>query len=333
VLERTAVEHVVVWERKGLWGLDESRLVFYEDFRQEGSEWLATRSAELDARIAAVTPQATAMIIYTSGTTGSPKGAMLSHANALFMADALALANPVRPDDEGLSYLPLSHIFENLMSLFLPLVGGGAVSFAESIEALFPSLREVSPTVLAGVPRVWEKVASLVELRMQDSTWIKRRLYRVALGVGRRHARALEAQRRGGAGPSKGLALSASLARLLVLRRLCHRLGLERVRIALCGAAPASPEVFEYFHALGVPLIEGYGLTESSGVISTNRVAAPRLGTVGPPLDGIEVRIAEDGEILTRGPHVFSGYFRDPEQTPWSHRKASPRPPSCAGGA
>jgi long-chain acyl-CoA synthetase len=315
VLERTAVERAVVWERKGLWGFDEERLVFYEEFRQEGSELLGTASGELDARIASVKPADVSMIIYTSGTTGSPKGAMLSHANALFMTDTLAAANPPRAGDEGLSYLPLSHIFENLMSLFLPLSGGGAVSFAESIETLFADLREVSPTVLAGVPRVWEKIASLVELRMQDSTWLKRRAYRAALGVGRRHARARSAGRDGGSGPSPGLALAGGVARLLVLRPLCRRLGLERVRVALCGAAPASPELFEWFHAIGVPLIEGYGMTESSGVISTNRIARPRVGTVGEPLDGIEVRVAEDGEILTRGPHVFQGYFRDPAQT------------------
>ena len=315
ILERTAVQRVVVWDRKGLWGFDEERLVFYDEFRQEGSERLGSAGAEVDARIASVKPGDTAMIVYTSGTTGHPKGAMLTHANVLFLADTLAAANPPRPDDEGLSYLPLSHIFENLMSLFLPLAGGGAVSFAEGIESLFGNLREVSPTVLAGVPRVWEKIASIVELRMQDSTWLKRRAYMMALGVGRRFARTRLEEARGGAAAPLGLSLARGLARLLVLRPLCRQLGLERVRLAICGAAPASPELFEYFHAIGVPLIEGYGMTESCGVISANRLERPRVGTVGEPLEGIEVRIAEDGEILTRGPHVFAGYFRDPEQT------------------
>jgi long-chain acyl-CoA synthetase len=185
------------------------------------------------------------------------------------------------------------------------------VSFVESAETLFANLREISPTVLAGVPRVWEKLSSGVELRMQDSTWLKRRCYRWALGVGRRYARARNDQE-----PlSASLRIAHRLADAVVFHPLKRLLGLDRVRLGLCGAAPASPEMFAWYHALGVPLLEGYGQTESSGVISANRAGRARLGTVGEPLDGVEVKIAEDGEILTRGPHVFAGYFKDPALT------------------
>jgi len=309
VLGATAVERAVVWDPKGLFGFADPRLALFEHFVHEGSDLLGADTARLREAEASIGPDDTAMIIYTSGTTGPPKGAMLSHRNILFMAQALASANPAFPEDEGVSYLPFAHVYENLVSLMLPLQAGSVVSFVEKPETLFENLREVSPTVLAGVPRVWEKLSSTVELRMQDSTWLKQRAYRWALEAGRRHARALREGR--GTGPS----LAHRFARLSVLAPLRRLLGLDRVRLALCGAAPASPDLFEYFHALGVPLVEGYGQTESSGVIATNRRGRARIGTVGEPLPGVEVRIAGDGEVLTRGPHVFQGYFKDPELT------------------
>ncbi len=311
VLSGTAVERVVVWDPKGLWGFADARLVFFDTFVREGSDLLGTQGARLAERLAALGPDHLAMIIYTSGTTGPPKGAMLSHRSILFMAEALQRANPIRTSDEGVSYLPFAHVYENLVSVFLPLQTGSVVSFVESPETLFANLREVSPTVLAGVPRVWEKLSSVVDLRMQDSTWVKRRCYEWAVSLGRRHAGAVQSERV----VKPSLALAHQLASLVVLRPLKRQLGLDRVRLALCGAAPASPEMFTWFHALGVPLLEGYGQTESTGVISVNRAGRARVGTVGEPLEGIEVRIAEDGEILTRGPHVFAGYFKEPGLT------------------
>jgi long-chain acyl-CoA synthetase len=146
---------------------------------------------------------------------------------------------------------------------------------------------------------------------MDDSTWVKRTLYRWAVGVGRRYARVKYRP----SGAPLGLRALYAAAYWLVLAHLKRRLGFDRIRLAVCGAAPASPELFEFYHALGIPLIEGYGMTESTGVISINPVARPRVGTVGIPLPGVEVRLDEDGEILTRGPHVFKGYFKEPELT------------------
>jgi long-chain acyl-CoA synthetase len=184
------------------------------------------------------------------------------------------------------------------------------VNFVESLDTLFQNLREVSPTYFASVPRIWEKLASTIELRMDDSTLLKRALYRLAVGVGRRHVRA---SRQGT--PSLALRLARLVTCWLVFEPLKRRIGFDRIRLAVSGAAPASPELFDFFQALGIPLVEGYGMTESAGVIAVNRPERARVGTVGEPLPGIEVRLDEDGEILTRGPHVFKGYYKDPEQT------------------
>jgi len=310
ILPQTKVERMVVWDAKGLWGFKDPRVVFHEDFEKEGDALRIAQPGRLDERLAQVAPEDTAMIIYTSGTTGNPKGAMLSHGSALFMSEALVLAYGARRDDDVISYLPLAHIYENLGSVLLHLQVGFIVNFVESLDTLFQNLREVSPTYFASVPRIWEKLASTIELRMADSTWVKRTLYSLAVKVGRRWEEAR------GKGPvSAPLRLARFLTYWTVFEPLKRRIGFDRARLAFSGAAPASPELFGYFQALGVPLVEGYGMTESTGVIAVNRPDRPLVGTVGEPLPGIEVTLAEDGEILTRGPHVFKGYFKDPEQT------------------
>ena len=310
ILPQTRVERMVVWDAKGLWGFKDPRVVFHEDFEKEGDALRAAQPGRLAEKLSEVAPEDTAMIIYTSGTTGNPKGAMLSHGSALFMSEALIDANGARVDDDLISYLPLAHVYENLGSVLLHLRVGYIVNFVESLDTLFQNLREVSPTYFASVPRIWEKLASTIELRMADATWLKRTLYRLAVKVGRRW----EVER--GKGPvSAPLRLARFLTYWTVFEPLKRRIGFDRARLAFSGAAPASPELFGYFQALGVPLVEGYGMTESTGVIAVNRPDRPLVGTVGEPLPGIEVVLAEDGEILTRGPHVFKGYFRDPEQT------------------
>jgi len=307
----TRVERIVVWDAKGLWGFTDERVTFFADFVKQGQAFAEAHPHAVAERCESLEPADTAMIIYTSGTTGPPKGAMLTHGSILWVTEAFLSVNPTRPDDEVVSYLPFAHIYENLISVFGPLRVGYVVNFVESLDTLFQNLREVSPTYFASVPRIWEKLASTVELRMDDSTWLKRRLYRAAVAIGRRYARAKLA----GRPIPLGSRLAYRLASWAVLAPLKRRLGFERTRIAVCGAAPASPELFEYYHALGIPLVEGYGQTESTGVISVNRVERPRVGTVGEPIPGIEVALSDDGEILTRGRHVFKGYFKDPELT------------------
>ncbi len=310
ILAATRVERVVVWDDKGLWGFHDPRVALFGDLLREGEGLVAAEPGRVEERCAAVDPRDTAMVIYTSGTTGPPKGAMITHGGALFMSEALLEANRPTPEDELISYLPLAHIYENLGSVLQHVHVGYVVNFVESLETLFQNLREVSPTYFASVPRVWEKLASTIELRMEDSTWLKRALYRLAVRIGKRWVRA----RRAGRVPFH-LALARTAGYWLVLEPLKRRIGFDRARLALSGAAPAAPELFDYFQALGIPLVEGYGMTESTGVIAVNRADRARVGTVGEPIRGIEVKLDEDGEICTRGPHVFKGYFKDPEQT------------------
>ncbi len=306
----TRLERIVVWDAKGLWGFADERVTFLEDFLKQGMAFAESHPAAVDERLGTIEPDDTAMIIYTSGTTGPPKGAMLAHRSILWMLESALEAIPWAPEDEVISYLPFAHIFENFTSVFNAIRLGYVVNFLESADTLAQNLREVSPSYFAGPPRIWEKMASTVELRMADSTVLKRTLYRFAVAIGRRHARAAQGGR-----VSRFLRLAYGLAYVAVLSPLKRRLGFERIRLAVSAAAPAAPELFEFFHALGVPLLEVYGMTESTGVISANRPDRSRAGTVGEPIPGIEVALAADGEILTRGPHVFKGYFKDPELT------------------
>ena len=310
ILPQLDLKEVVVWDPKGLWGFSHPKILFYDQFLEKGKANLQADPECVKEKMKAIDPEETAMIIYTSGTTGPPKGAMISHRNIMTLTRSFLEANPTYETDEVLSYLPLAHIYENLISLFQAVWSGGTVNFVEHIDTLGQNLREVSPTIFASVPRIWEKFASMIEIRMSDSTFLKKALYRISVLVGLRYIRAKS--------DSSSRLLWGILYWLLyfiVLYHLKRQLGFERVRWGVCGAAPASPELFEYYNALGIPLREGYGQTESTGVIATQRIDRPRWGYVGEPIPNIEVKIAEDGEILIRGPNVFKGYLKDPELT------------------
>ncbi|MBO2518632.1 MAG: AMP-binding protein [Limnochorda sp.] len=306
-----ALHWIIVVDRKGLRHFADPQVLWFDEVLARGRELAQAEPGRLDAIIAGIQPEDLAAIIYTSGTTGPPKGAMLTHRNLLWTANALNEANAVGEGDECFSFLPLSHIAQRMLSVYLAIRWGMTVSFVEYQDTVLQNLREIAPTVLFSVPRIWEKLHARVELLMHERDWFKRTAYRIALAVGRRHARARLLE--GRVGPS--LALANGLAHLLVLQPLKRRLGLHRVRLAISGAAPISPEVLWYFHGLGVPIREVYGQTEGSGPTTIHRGDRIRLGTVGEPLPGVEVRIADDGEILVRGPNVFMGYFKDPEAT------------------
>ncbi|MEW6187645.1 MAG: AMP-binding protein [Thermodesulfobacteriota bacterium] len=305
-----AVIRIIIWDPKGLWGFSREKIIFFDQFLKEAQTFLDNNPRCLEDRLAQIKADDTAMIIYTSGTTGRPKGAMISHRNILGLTESFVDVNKGFEKDEVVSYLPLAHIYENLISLFQAIWSGGKVNFVESIDTLPENLREVSPTVFASVPRIWEKFASMVEIRMSDSTLLKKTLYRLALGVGLKYVRNPK-----GSKERQAWSLLYWPLYWLVLYHLRRQLGFERIRLAICGAAPASPELFEFFNALGVPLREGYGQTESTGVIALQRLERPRWGFVGEPIPGVEVKIAEDGEILARGIGVFKGYLKDPQLT------------------
>jgi long-chain acyl-CoA synthetase len=307
----TTLERVIVWDTKGLRHFSDPQVMTFEALLEHGRAVLGRDPRAAARRMAALTPQDTALLIYTSGTTGPPKGAMLSHLNVTWMAWAVARENPIYDTDEVLSFLPLCHIFERLFSVLAHATHGYTVNFVEGLDTVTDNMIEVSPTVGYAVPRIWEKYASAIAIRMADATWLKRLTFGAALAVGRRRADLLLDRK-----PVPWhLDAFYRLAWLAVFRKLTERLGFERMRVAYSGAAPIAPDVLAFFQAIGVNLIEGYGQTEGTGVTALSRIGKVKRGTVGRALPGVEVRIAEDGEILVRSPAVFQGYFKDPAAT------------------
>jgi len=305
------LEKIIVIDWKGLRGFSHPRVMSYEEFIELGAANGGSRPERPEEEIDRGRPDDTALLVYTSGTTGPPKGAMLTHRNLIWTAHALHRANPMNERDEVLSFLPLCHIAERMMTVVLQLCFGYTVSFAENLDTVPQNLREVSPTIFFAVPRIWEKFHSKIILTMEDATLFKRLCFRAAC----RLCRGPLKERLEGKRALAGGRLLDALALQSVFMPLRKRLGLERARIAISGAAPVSRNILEFFHMLGIRLREVYGQTEGSGPTTIHAGDNIRLGTVGQAVPGVEVRIADDGEILLRGPNVFKGYFKDPEAT------------------
>jgi long-chain acyl-CoA synthetase len=262
------------------------------------------------AKVEALDPQATAVVVYTSGTTGPPKGAQLTHRNLVFAGASFTAVFDVTADDEVLSYLPLCHIAERVTSLVDPLVTGYVVNFGEGGTSFPQDLREVQPTLFLGVPRVWEKMLAATEIRMADASFVKRKVFSWCMARGR----AVAARRLAGKEKATDGAMRV-LCWLLCFRQLRRKLGLGRLATALSGAAPISPQVLEWFWAIGVEVREGYGQTEGTAVATFTPAGRAKLGTVGVALPGTEMRIAPDGEILLRSEAIFRGYLHDEDAT------------------
>jgi long-chain acyl-CoA synthetase len=258
----------------------------------------------------AVKPDDLATLIYTSGTTGVPKGVMLTHDN--IVSNMLAILLRVQPDhtDRCLSFLPLSHIFERMGGHFLMWYTGTTIAFAESIETVPTNLNEIRPTILVSVPRLYEKMNARVLASVEASSPTKQKLFAWARKVG---GDRLALQQNNKAIPL-WLQLQFLIADKLVFSKLRERLG-GRIRFMISGGAPLSRPIAEFFHSAGLFILEGYGLTETSPVVSLNPLQRPRLGTVGPLLQGVEVNIADNGEILVRGRGVMKGYWQRPKET------------------
>jgi long-chain acyl-CoA synthetase len=284
----------------------------FETLRERGharmvAEWGVAREFRDAAR--AVAPEDLATIIYTSGTTGEPKGVMLTHRALVANMMSGAQALDVHEEDVALSFLPLSHAFERMVC-YVYLLCGVTMIFAESLETIGRDVPIVRPTVFTGVPRVYEKLHSRISQTGLSGSAAKRAIFKWAVGVGMARGRALLSGRH----PAPLVALQSKLADRLVFSKIRSGVG-GRLRYLVSGSAPLGVSIAEFFHGLGLPIIEGYGLTETAPILTVNPPTAPRAGTVGKAVSGVELRIAADGEILARGPNLMTGYYNKPDAT------------------
>jgi long-chain acyl-CoA synthetase len=304
------LERVITFDADGC-NLDDPFLMCWADVCSLGEERLASAPALVDDRVQSIKPDDLATIVYTSGTTGRPKGAMITHANLVATLESLTDVVPIGPDDRFLSFLPLSHIAERTVSHFGQVWSGGQTWFARDLAALGDDLPACRPTVFFAVPRVWEKFRDAVLAQIAQSSGPARRLAERYLAL----SRADDEERSGGA----RLSLTAKAQHLVLERavggRIRHAMGLDRARILVSGAAPIHPDLLHWLHGINLHVGEVYGQTEDCGPTSLNPPGAVRIGTVGPPLPGVQVRIAEDGEILVKGDNVCRGYLKDPKAT------------------
>ncbi|MCX5827699.1 MAG: long-chain fatty acid--CoA ligase [Deltaproteobacteria bacterium] len=302
---------LIVWDMEGLRHYQDPMLMSFNDLLALGGKTAQETPELFDSLVARGKADDMAGIIYTSGTTGPPKGAMLSHEGYLWVGKQAGIVTRATPDDETISFLPLNHVYEQIFDLMVHLTAGHIVNFTENTDTVIKDMQEVSPTLFHAVPRIWEKYYSGIVLRMADATWFKKKAYALALKIGT----AYNTSKLQGKPPSLPLSMAYHLAYFTVFRKLKERLGFDRVRLGFSGAAPISHNILKYFQSIGIPIREGYGMTETTGITHMSDEFSFKLGTVGRALPETEVRIAEDGEILVRHKGIFKGYYRDEENT------------------
>jgi long-chain acyl-CoA synthetase len=293
-------------------GLDDDLLLTFDDLCSLGHQQLQQNPATVEERARELQPRDVATLVYTSGTTGPPKGTMITHENVSETIRSLTSVISVGPTDRFLSFLPLSHIAERCTSHFGQIISGGETWFARSLATVPEDLRACRPTIFFAVPRVWEKFQQAVRAELARTPQPVRAQANRLLDLGQAAVAAREGTRHPLSTPER-LAYEA-LNRTLG-GRIRHQTGLDQGRIFVSSAAPVDPDLLRWFHAIGIPIAEVYGQTEDCGPTTMNRPGRIRIGTVGEPLPGVDVRIAEDGEVLVRGPNVCAGYWDNPEAT------------------
>ncbi len=317
--ELPALEKIVYLERRGVDTIDDPRLVSWDDFMESGRLHREIDPEAVPRRMAMTQPDDILYLVYTSGTTGPPKGSMLTVENIEFVLglitaaeDGLIQPGP-GPRDLLVSYLPLCHIYEKAFSVVIGVGGGITVHFGESLDTLMTDMREVQPTIVQGVPRIWERIHAAVMVRLASASFLKKANTMVWLAAARWIGRTL-VKREGRHTVATRVVLF--LGNLFLYRSLRERVGLRRVRHGVSAAAPIAPEILEFFLGIGVPLYEAYGMTENAAIATANPPDAMKLGTVGIPYPDTELSLdPETGEILVRHPGVFAGYWNNPEAT------------------
>lgn len=305
------VRKVIYYDPKGLRNYTEDFLVHFPDVIALGQEYETQHPGEFERRLAAGKSEDVAILSTTSGTTGNPKLAVLSHRSMVSMGHNLMSVDPLKPEDEFVSFLPLAWIGEQMMVLSCGLQIGFTVNFPEEPETVQHNLREIGPRVMFSPPRIWENLVSQVQVKIQDSSWLKQRLYEWAMPVG--YAMADTRFRK--EEPSSMLRLRYFLADWLVFQAIKDHLGLRHLKRAYTGGAALGPDVFRFFHALGVNLKQIYGQTEINGIAVVHRDGDVKFQTVGTPIPQTEIQIDENGEILMRSPAVMEGYYRNEAAT------------------
>ena len=308
--ELPALAHVVLLD--GAEEADGPDIVGWDKLVRRGREALAADRSGFEALRGRVGPEDHAALLYTSGTTGPPKGVLLTHRNLLFESTALRRLTGLDAGGSSVSYLPLAHIAERVLSIYMPLALRTHIWFCPEPAQAVEYVREARPTIFFGVPRVWEKVRAGIEAKLAaEENERKRKIAQRAVATG---LEVVRRQQRGETVPF-GLRARHALLERLVLAKIRHAIGLDRCTFASSAASALGVDVAEFFAAIGLPLVEVYGMTETTGVATGNPPGRIKIGSVGPALDGVEVRLADDGEVLVRGPVNTPGYFRQPEAT------------------
>ncbi len=306
-----SVHKVIYYDPKGLRNYTEDYLIYFLDVEALGKEFDAKHPGFYEEQVAKGKASDLAILSTTSGTTSRPKLAMLTHSNLLSMARNLMAVDPMQPDDEFVSFLPLAWIGEQMSSVACGLYIGFKVNFPEAPETVQHDLREIGPQMMFSPPRIWESLVSQVQVKIEDTSRFKRMMYNWALPIGYRMANTRFRKEQ----PSLGLKVLYTLADWLVFQNIKDQLGLRRLKWAYTGGAALGPDIFRFFHALGVNLKQIYGQTEIGGIAVVHRDGDIKFQTVGLPIPETEVKIAESGEILMRSPAVMQGYYGNPEAT------------------
>lgn len=305
------LKKVIVYDPEGLYNFRDDSVMMIDELYQKGRDYDKEHADFWDESISNSRPDDLGVIIYTSGTTGTPKGAAISHRNLIFQITAYSSVLPFNEHDEQLCFLPLCHIGERLFSILLPLKTCATVNFAENLDTVTENMQELSPTIFFAVPRLWEKFYSSIALQEKEITRFGRWVYRRAMDIGFKASDYFRINK----DMPLLLKMEYWVAKKLALDNIKRILGIDRVRFAITGAAPISPDLIKWYYGLGIQMLEGWGQTESSGFATTNRIGSAKIGTVGKPLPNIDVRLSDEGEILLRGTSVFQGYLNQPEKT------------------